>query len=265
MILNKFPPDLEERKCSQPNVIELHEWLIDVALVHHQLIAKRSQNLEEQLKHGNWITYTKQKPELMLQKTKVKISKNKSIDQGLCCNKGKHSFWNFAELKMIKKIQRYDVVKKQKLFFGCLGNAQCINHGKVNPWGIDGCDRKHNRLLQENRPERRPTHREPTNFYSMPCNRGLLPIKKVRLKNPRTSKSIESCALQDTGSRVTLIQKILKESLRIDTKGCKIELAGAKISISITERITVKVSTKSLKPENTNCLVHSNFSVGSMN
>ena len=89
--------------------------------------------------------------------------KKQKQDQGLCCNKGIHSFWNCAELKMIKVIQRYDVVKKQKLFFGCLGKAQCIKDGKVNPSGIDGCDRKHTDFYMKIDPkEDQYTENQPT-------------------------------------------------------------------------------------------------------
>ena len=49
MILSIFPPGLRvkwtffsiERNCLQLNVVELSEWLTDVALEHDQLIEKR--------------------------------------------------------------------------------------------------------------------------------------------------------------------------------------------------------------------------------
>ena len=81
-----------------------------------------------------------------------------------------------------------------------------------------------------------------------------------------TEKSRETCALQDSGSTGSLIDKSPRESLKLDTKDCKRVLTGTKSSRSITEGVTVKVSTKSLKPpENINCLFHLNLSVGSLN
>ena len=95
----------------------------------------------------------------------------------------------------------------------------------------------------------------------MPSSFALLPIVRVQITDAWTGKSLETCALQDTGSTLILINKSLKESMKFDTKGCKIEWFGIKTSVSITERVTVK----SLKPENVICLVHPDLSVGSTN
>ena len=67
-----------------------------------------------------------------------------------------------------------------------------------------------------------------------------------------------------TGSGVTLIDKTLKELLKLDTKDCKKELAGANNSKKITERVTVRVPTKILEAESIIWLVHSNLPVGSI-
>ena len=56
-----------------------------------------------------------------------------------------------------------------------------------------------------------------------------------------------------------------KKMLKLDAKDCERGSAGAICSISITEKVTVNVFTKSLKPENINCLVHHDLSVGSTN
>ena len=91
----------------------------------------------------------------------------------------------------------YDDVKKHKLCFGCLGKAYSIKECLVSPRRIDGCDKKHNQFLIENRSGRKPIH----------LNQ---PTMKVHLTNPRTGKLIETCALQDTGSTVTLKDKSFK-------------------------------------------------------
>ena len=84
----------------------------------------------------------------------------------------------------------------------------------------------------------------------MSTSSGLLPIIRAQLANPRTGKSMDTCALQYTGSRVTLINKPLKELSKLDTKDCTRELAGANSSISITLGVTVRVFTTILKLEN---------------
>ena len=79
---------------------------------------------------------------------------------------------------------------------------------------VSGCDKKHNRLLHEQKGDNRTgVQQKSIRSYSMPVGSGLLPIVRVTLVNPDTDKSVNTCALQDTGSTVTLINKSLKEWL----------------------------------------------------
>ena len=42
---------------------------------------------------------------------------------------------------------RYAAVRKERLGYGCLGKGHAIKDFKVHPCGINGCTKKHNRLL----------------------------------------------------------------------------------------------------------------------
>ena len=42
---------------------------------------------------------------------------------------------------------RYAAVRKQRLCYGCLGKGHAVKDCKVNACGINGCIKKHNRLL----------------------------------------------------------------------------------------------------------------------
>ena len=53
----------------------------------------------------------------------------------------------------------------------------------------------------------------------MPLSSGLLSIVKVTLINPETGKSVNTCALQDTGSTVTLIDKKSQIKVEFVSKG----------------------------------------------
>ena len=55
-----------------------------------------------------------------------------------------------------------------------------------------------------------PVHRESINFFCMLSSIGLLPIKRVKLTNPGTGKTMETCALQYNGSTVIQIYKSQK-------------------------------------------------------
>ena len=42
---------------------------------------------------------------------------------------------------------QYIAVRKQGLYYGCLGKGHAIKKCKINACGINGCIKKHNRLL----------------------------------------------------------------------------------------------------------------------
>ena len=227
MILNRFPLDLKEkwifflieRKFSQTNKVQLSEWRIDVALVHNQLLPKRSHEPRGEAERWKLNPIHQTKTRTYVTEDNSQNSKNKGTDHCLCCNKGIHKLWNCPVFKTINVKQRYDVVKSHKLCFGCLGKAHSIKKCKVNPCGIDGCDLKQNQLLHENRSERRPKHQESNNSFSMLSNSGLLSIIRVLLSNSRTDKSMQTCASQDIGSTVTLIDKSLEAHGRSNSEG----------------------------------------------
>ena len=97
----------------------------------------------------------------------------------------------------------------------------------------------------------------------MPLSSGLLSIVKVTLINPETGKSVNTCALQDTGSTVTLIDKKSQINVEFFIKECRRELSGTNSAININEKVSVKVTTRNLKPEHIICLVHPDLSLGS--
>ena len=132
----------------------------------------------------------------------------------------------------------YEVLKKNRLCFGGLGKTHSIKDCKVSPCGISGCDKNHNRLLHEQKGNyRTDVQQQSSNSNSMPASSGFLPILRVTLINPCTGKSMGTCALQDTGSTVTLTDKNLKEMLKLSSKNYRRELSGTNSAISISEKV----------------------------
>ena len=85
---------------------------------------------------------------------------------------------------MINVRQIYEILKKNRLCFGCLGKAQSIKDCKVSPRGIIGCDKKHNCLLHEQKGDiGTNVQQESTNSLIKPASRGLLPIVRVTNTN----------------------------------------------------------------------------------
>ena len=58
-----------------------------------------------------------------------------------------HKIWNCPLFRNMSVNDRYAAVKKQRLSYGCLGKGHAIKDCSVNACGINGCIKKHNRLL----------------------------------------------------------------------------------------------------------------------
>ena len=71
-------------------MVELSEWLTDVALVYNQLIAKRSHD-------SRGATAIRKLNDIQQSKIRKYVTKDKNqdfINKCMCCNKGIHKLWN---------------------------------------------------------------------------------------------------------------------------------------------------------------------------
>ena len=178
-----------------------------MALVHNQLIAKRSHEPRGATETRKLNHIHRRKARNYVAEEMSQDFKNKSTDQCFCCKKEIHKLWNCPEFKMMKVKQGCDFVKKHKPSFGCLGKSHSIKDCKVISRGIDGGDRNPNRLLHENRSGTRPIDQESANSYRMSSIKDSLPIARVKLTNSWTGKSLKTCELQETVSTKIHIDK----------------------------------------------------------
>ena len=58
-----------------------------------------------------------------------------------------HKIWYCPLFRNMSVNNRYAAVRKQRLRYGCLGEGHAIKDRNVNTCGINGCIKKHNRLL----------------------------------------------------------------------------------------------------------------------
>ena len=60
---------------------------------------------------------------------------------------GTQKILNFPIFRSMNVTDRYAPVKKERSCYGCLGKGHAIKDCKIHPCGINGCTKKHNRLL----------------------------------------------------------------------------------------------------------------------
>ena len=76
------------------------------------------------------------------------MKETKQMQSDLCpLADGTHKIWNCPLFRNMSVNDRYAALRKQRLCYGCLGKGHAIKDCKVNACGINGCIKKHNRLL----------------------------------------------------------------------------------------------------------------------
>ena len=71
---------------------------------------------------------------------------------------GTQKIRNIPLFRNMRLNNRYAAVRKQRLCYGFLGKGHAIKDCKVNACGIDGCKKKHNRLLHSEKQMDKGSH-----------------------------------------------------------------------------------------------------------
>ena len=121
------------------------KWLSRIAFLHEGFSAFQGERREEDRRSTN--------KDKRLSKTSnfsassnVKETKQTQSDHCPLAD-GTHKIWNCPLFKNMSVNDRYAAARKQCLCYGCLGKGHAIKDCKVSACGINGCIKKHNRLL----------------------------------------------------------------------------------------------------------------------
>ena len=226
IVLRKLPPNLREKwhhhverlRVSQPSLILLNNWLEKEATVHEEMIA-----LNSKVFNGNRGNSTKTK-----QQGFNAVAGKGSKPTGNCpiCST-KHPLWACTAFKQLTIKDRNDKVKQFKLCFLCFKDDHTVKECKLKECGIDGCTKKHNRLLhfknQTSNPNNIATGSVQTNSgtENLSCEAtlkkyGALPIYQIDVKN--NGLCIRTWALADTGASMSWIDRTVADKLRLKGK-----------------------------------------------
>ena len=171
------------------NFSKFSEWLNDIAFVHDELLVqfrqssdkKQSMSTERIKTTGSSISATANEAGLSTFNSNPKGP----IKCVVCGNT--HGIWACDAFKELTPIDRYKKVKENKLCFLCFRGGHAVKDCKMKECGIDGCKRRHNRLLH--RPEEpKISNTASTEIVethaSVSLNTfGILPVYKVELSN----------------------------------------------------------------------------------
>ena len=118
------------------------KWLSRIAFVHEGFSAFKGERREEDRRSTNRDKRFS-KTSNFSASSNVKETKQTQSDHCPLAD-GTQKIWNCPLFKNMSVNDRYAAVRKQRLCYGCLGEGHAI---KVNACGINGCIKKHNRLL----------------------------------------------------------------------------------------------------------------------
>ena len=122
---------------------------------------------------------------------------------------------------------RYVAVRKERLCYGCLGKWHAIKDCKVHPCGINGCTKKHNRLLHSENQMDEGSHA--VNVSAATINQSnqvtsFLQIVPVSVQSG--GNRLSTYVFLDSGSTVSFIDQSVKNQLQAKGTDVTLNIGG---------------------------------------
>ena len=139
---------------------------------------------------------------------------------------------------------RYAAVRKQRLCNGCLGKVHAIKDCKVNACGINGCIKKHNRLLHSETQMDESNHA--VNVSAAIINQSnevtrFLQIVPVSIQSG--GNRLNTYAFLESRSTVSFIDQSVQENLRAQGTDVTLNIAGIHGTKDLkTERVPLEIN-----------------------
>ena len=162
---------------------------------------------------------------------------------------------------------RYAAVRKQRLCYGCLGKGHAIKDCKVNACGINGCIKKHNRLLHSENQMDEGNHG--VNVSAATINQSnevtsFLQIFPVSLQSG--GNRLNTYAFLDSGSTVSFIDQSVQKKLRAEGTDVTLNIAGIHGTKDLkTESVPLKIKGLQSRVPSIVAFAHPSISLGNTN
>ncbi|CAH1638192.1 unnamed protein product [Spodoptera littoralis] len=188
------------------------------------------------------------------------VSKRTSSEPCPACKQHGHKLPDCNKYKQLDIETRWNIAKYNKMCFRCLRNKHRRYMCRAPICDIKGCNMKHHKLLHKERDDKtthiRPPHappsmtpvithesvtsaRETVSTTSPRNRRAYLKIVPVTLRGPRTS--IDTYALLDDGSTVTLLDATVADILGADGPASPMQIQGLGTDVKHEQSRTVSL------------------------
>ena len=275
--LRKLPPELKtkwfflakSKSYYNADLCKFSEWLNEVAYVHDEMMVQFKTPFDKKASGST---------------EKVKTSTFVANDQGKTTSSSnkrcplkdwEHKIWMCSKFRQKTVNERYETLKKLKLCFCCLNSLLIKDCKSERVCGVNGCTKKHNRLLHSDAQEidkvttdkktedSAPQIRADSSSMMSTGNNGFLQLIPISIGNEK--KCVETIALCDTGSTVSFMNQSLVDLLRLKGKESVMSVAGIHgLSDMKTQIVTTKVGSSEAETagETVTFCSHPNLNVG---
>ena len=275
--LRKLPPELKtkwfflakSKSYYNADLCKFSEWLNEVAYVHDEMMVqfktpfdKKASGSTEKVKTSTFVANDQ---------GKTTSSSNKQCP----LKDGEHKIWMCSKFKQKTVNERYEMLKKLKLCFCCLNSHLIKDCKSERVCGVNGCTKKHNRLLHSDAQkidnvtndkkteDSAPQSRAGSSAMMSTGNNGFLQLIPISIGNEK--RCVETIALCDTGSTVSFMDQTLVDLLRLKGKESVMSVAGIHgLSDMKTQIVTAKVGSTETETagETVTFCSHPNLNVG---
>ena len=204
------------------DLITFKKWLSRRAFVHEGFPAFKGERREEDQRSPNRDTCFSKALNFSAS-SNVKESKQMQNDH--CRLADGAQVFNCPLFMSVNDL--YAAVRNQRLCYGSLGKGHAVKNCKVNAWGINGCIKKHNKLLNSENQLDEGTHavnlsgatvnqsNEVTSFFQ------IIPASIQNGGNRRNTY-----VFVDSGSTVSFIDQSIQEKLQAQDTNLTLNITG---------------------------------------
>ena len=251
---------VDDKDEDWPNLILFEKWISRIAFVQEGFSGFKGERREEDRISTNRDKRFS-KTSNFSASSNLKETKQTQSDHCPLAD-STHIIWNYPLFRNMRVNDRYAAVRKQRLCYGYLRKGHAIN-----ACGINGCIKKHNRLLHSENQMDEGNHA--VNVSAATINQSnevtsFLQIVPVSMQSG--GNRLNTYLFLDSGSTASSIDKSVKEKLRAQGTDLTLNIAGIHGTKDLkTEKVPLKIKGLNSKVQSIEAFAQPSRSLGNTN
>ena len=244
------------------DLIMFKKWLSRMAFVHEGLSAFKRERQDEDRRNAN---REKRFSKTLNFSASSNLQETKQTQSDHCLlADGTHKIWNCPSFKNMSVNDRYVAVRKERLCYGCLAKGHAIKDCKVKVCGINGCTKKHKRLLHSEIQMDEGSHEVNVSAATInQSNQVTSFFQIVPVSVQSDGNRLTTYAFLDSGSTVSFIDQSVKHRLQAKATDVTLNIAGIHGTQDLrTEKVPLTIKGLHSKAHSIEAFAHPSISLG---